>query len=78
MKLSKISSVTFAVSYGGRVVSQTTLELGHGTHSLSWRAPHSGVWTVTLSAVDLAGNRAQASATVKILAPPARKHKPTG
>jgi hypothetical protein len=78
MKLSKISAVNFAVSYAGHVVSQTTLQLGHGSHSLSWRPPHAGVWTVTLAATDLAGNRAQATTTVKILAAPARKRKPAG
>ena len=29
-----------------------------GTHLLTWRPPHAGAWTVTLAAVDLAGNRA--------------------
>jgi hypothetical protein len=75
--LSKISEVTFAVSYGGHVVSETSIELGHGRHSLDWRPPHRGAWTVTVSAVDLAGNHAQTSAKVTILAPPAhRAHKP--
>jgi hypothetical protein len=78
MKLSKISAVTFAVSYASHVVSQTTLELGHGSHSLTWRPPHAGTWTVTLAATDLAGNRAQATTTVKILAAPAHRHKPAG
>ena len=32
--------------------------------------PHAGAWTITLSAVDLAGNRAQATAPATILAPP--------
>jgi hypothetical protein len=70
--------VTFAVSYASHVVSQTTLELGHGSHSLTWRPPHAGTWTVTLAATDLAGNRAQATTTVKILAAPAHRHKPAG
>jgi hypothetical protein len=74
--LTKISTVTFAVSFAGRVVSQTTLLLAHGRHSLSWRPPHAGSWTVTLSAVDLAGNHAQAVASVRILAPPPKRHKP--
>ena len=79
MTLSKPSTVTFAVSYAGSVVSQTTLQLSHGSHSLTWRPPHAGAWTVTLSAVDLAGNRAESSATVTIKAPPARRrHKPAG
>jgi hypothetical protein len=82
MTVSKISDVTFAVSFGGTVVSETTLELGHGTHALTWRPPHAGAWTIALTAVDLAGNRAQAMAPVTILSPPPpppappRKHKP--
>ena len=55
MRVSKISKVTFAVSLGGHVVSQTTLLLGGGAHTLTWRPPRAGAWTVTLSAVDLAG-----------------------
>ena len=79
MTLSKPSTVTFAVSYASSVVSQTTLQLSHGSHSLTWRPPHAGTWTVTLSAVDPAGNRAQSGATVTINAPPARRrHKPAG
>jgi len=79
MTLSKPSTVTFAVSYASVVVSQTTLALGHGSHTLRWRPPHAGVWTVTLSAVDPAGNRAQSSAVVTINAPPPRRrHKPAG
>ena len=76
MTVSKISAVTFAVSYAGDVVSQTTLELAHGTHSLLWRPPHAGAWTITLSAVDLAGNHAVASAQATILpAPPPPRHR---
>ena len=79
MTLSKISTVNFAVSFAGRVVSQTTLVLGHGSHTLRWRPPHAGAWTVTLSAVDLAGNRSQSTATVTVLAAPRRvHHKPAG
>jgi hypothetical protein len=48
-----------------------------GSHSLTWRPPHAGTWTVTVSAVDPAGNRAQAAVTATILAPPRKHHKPT-
>ena len=78
MRVSKISNVTFAVSLGGHVVSQTTLLLGGGAHTLTWRPPHAGAWTVTLTAVDLAGNRATASAPVTILAAPRRHHAKHG
>jgi hypothetical protein len=78
MTIDKPASVTFAVAYGGHVVSQTTLALSAGTHVLSWRPPHAGTWTVTLSAVDLVGNRAQDSTTATILAPPPKRHKHGG
>ena len=75
MTLSKISNVTFAVSSAGTLVSHTTLLLGHGRHSLVWRPPHAGAWMVALTAVDLAGNRSQASAPVAVLpAPPRHRH----
>jgi hypothetical protein len=73
LTLSKIANVNFAVSYAGAVVSQTTVELGHGARTLTWRPPHAGAWTVTLSAVDLAGNRTQATAPARILPPPPRR-----
>jgi D-glucuronyl C5-epimerase C-terminus len=78
IKLNKPASVTFAVAYGDHTVSQTTLSLSAGSHSLSWRPPHAGTWTVTLTAIDLAGNHGQAAATATILPPPPHKHhKPT-
>jgi hypothetical protein len=78
IKINKPASVNFAVAYGGRTVSQVTLSLSAGSHSLIWRPPHAGTWTVTLTAVDLAGNHGQATATATILPPPPHKHhKPT-
>ena len=64
--LSKISNVTFAVLYAGKEVSAKTELLGHGTHSLAWRPPHAGLWTIALTAVDLAGNRTQRTAPVTV------------
>jgi hypothetical protein len=77
VRIDQPASLNFAVLYGGRTVSETTIAVAAGSHSLSWRPPHAGTWTVTLSAVDPAGNRAQASATATILAPPPKHHKPT-
>ena len=74
MTLSKPSTVVFAVSAGGRVISQTMLDLGHGRHLLVWRPPHAGAWTVSLSATDLTGRHAAANAAVRIL-PPLRTHR---
>ena len=78
MRVSKISDVTFWVSLAGHVVSQTTLALSGGSHTLTWRPPRAGAWTVSLAAVDLAGNRASASAPVTILAAPRRHHAKHG
>jgi hypothetical protein len=78
MKINKPASVTFAVAYGGHTVSQVTLSLSAGSHSLTWRPPHQGKWSLTLTAVDLAGNHGQAATTATILSPPPRRHgKPT-
>jgi hypothetical protein len=74
MTISKPATVVFAVSYGGHVVSQTTISLGSGRHSLLWRPPHPGTWTITLTATDLVGNRASATRTATILAAPRRRH----
>jgi hypothetical protein len=75
MKVDKPVSLNFAVAYGGRTVSQTTISMSAGSHSVTWRPPHAGTWTVTLSAVDLAGNRAQLTTTATILPPPPHKHR---
>jgi hypothetical protein len=74
MKINQPASLVFAVAYGGHTVSQATVSLTAGSHSLTWRPPHAGAWTVTLSAIDLAGNRSQAATTVTILAPPPHHH----
>jgi hypothetical protein len=68
--LSKISNVTFAVLYADRKVSATTELLGHGTHSLAWRPPHAGLWTIELTAIDLAGNHTQGTAPVSVVKAP--------
>ena len=79
MTISKPASVLFAVAYAGHVVSRTTLSLAAGRHTLLWRPPHAGTWTITLAATDLAGNHASTSATATILAaPPRHRHKKTG
>jgi hypothetical protein len=62
--LSKISSVRVSVSRGAYSAGLT---LAHGTHTLSWTAPSSrGSYTFTVTATDLAGNSARASATLTV------------
>jgi len=68
--LSKVSRVTMTIRSTGHVVFVGSGQLGHGTPSLRWPSPgRPGPYTVTLSAVDLAGNRASTRAPVTVVAP---------
>jgi hypothetical protein len=64
--LSKISNVRFSASNGTKTVVQWSGLLGHGARTLNWRPPSVGAWTITLSAVDLAGNHGTQTATVMV------------
>lgn len=73
LQLSKISRVTMTVRRGGQVVFVGSAQLGHGTPSLRWPSPgRPGSYTLSLSAVDLAGNRASVPTTITVLAPARR------
>ncbi len=75
--LSKISTVTLTVTGPAQSPYSTTLLLAHGSHTLTWPgAPRAGTFTVTLSAVDLAGNHASITAPLTVTAParPATGH----
>jgi hypothetical protein len=67
-KLSKISRVTVTIARGTKTVD--TLSLGtvsHGTRTVRWRAPKkTGEYTVSVSAVDLAGNAGSATGTIQV------------
>jgi hypothetical protein len=67
-KLSKISRVTVTVRRGTTLVA--TINPGtlyRGTKSLAWTAPkRSGVYSMTVTATDLAGNAATAAGEVKV------------
>jgi hypothetical protein len=66
--LSKIASVSVSVTRDGKLVSTHGLgTVGRGTRGLAWKPPrHSGAYTVTVKATDLAGNPASASGTVEV------------
>jgi hypothetical protein len=66
--LSKISDVSLSATYDGKTSSYGTLQLGHGTHTFTWRPSKPGSWTLALTAVDLAGNRSMQSEAVSVAA----------
>ena len=67
-KLSKISRIGVRISRDGELV--TTINpgtLGRGTKSLNWTPPKkTGVYTVTVTATDLAGNTSSAAGDVDV------------
>src|SRR3954453_624784 len=70
--LSKISRIGVRVTRGDGVpvlVRQVGV-LGYGRRSILWKAPRAkGIYTVTLTAVDLAGNAGSAAGPVEVLKP---------
>ncbi len=68
--LSKISTVTLTVTGGGQGPYVTSALLVHGSHTFTWPgSSRAGIYTVTLGAVDLAGNRGSISAPLTVVAP---------
>jgi hypothetical protein len=66
-RLSKISRVSVKLARGAQVVDARGLgTVGRGSRWLSWTPKHSGAYTVTVSASDLAGNPATATGTVDV------------
>jgi hypothetical protein len=67
-KLDKISRVSVkVVGSDGTVVDSRGLgTIGRGTRSIEWKPKHSGTYTVTLSASDLAGNPGSATGSVEV------------
>ena len=62
--LSKISNMSFVVSYNGRATTIASNLVPHGTHYFVWKPWRPGSYTITLNAVDLAGNRGTQTANV--------------
>jgi hypothetical protein len=77
LDLSKISNVTLRISRGGETVhSRYVGTLGGGRRELGWQAPRrAGVYTVELTARDLAGNPAGESGDVQVLKPRKKKRR---
>ena len=75
--LSKISNVTLTIRRGGETVhSRYVGTLAHGRRELGWLAPRkAGLYTVELTARDLAGNPASATGDVEVLKPLKKKRK---
>ena len=65
MSLSKISYVGLVVRRGATVIWHTSALVGGGKPRLLWPTPRAGgTFSVTLTATDLAGNRASAHGTI--------------
>jgi D-glucuronyl C5-epimerase-like protein len=66
-KLDKISRVSVKIARGATTIDTRGLgTVGRGTRWLAWKPQHSGAYTVTVTASDLAGNPATASGTVDV------------
>jgi hypothetical protein len=64
--LSKISNVTITVANGSQTVFSSTAQFPYGTDSFTVPALAPGIYTVTLSATDLAGNAGTTSGTLSV------------
>jgi D-glucuronyl C5-epimerase-like protein len=70
--LSKISRIGVRVTRadGAPVLVRQVGVLGYGKRTIAWRVPrHKGIYTVTLTAVDLAGNAQSIAGPVEVLKP---------
>jgi D-glucuronyl C5-epimerase C-terminus len=66
--LSKMSTVSLVVRQGEHVIWTNRATVAGGKPRLLWVTPaHPGTYSIDLSAVDLAGNRAQASGQITLL-----------
>jgi D-glucuronyl C5-epimerase C-terminus len=67
LSLSKISTVRLTVRFGGRVAFSNSATVERGKPKILWPTPaKGGVYAITLSATDLAGNFATASGTITV------------
>jgi hypothetical protein len=69
VSLSKIATVSLTIRQGTRVVASNTATVEAGTPKLLWVTPRApGNYSVSLRAVDLAGNSATASGSIALVA----------
>jgi hypothetical protein len=67
LSLSKVSTVRLTVRLGGNIVFSNSATVERGKPKILWPTPaKGGVYAVTLSATDLAGNFATASGTITV------------
>jgi hypothetical protein len=67
LSLSKVSTVRLTVRLGGKIVFSNSATVERGKPKLLWPTPaKGGLYAVTLSATDLAGNFATASGTITV------------
>ncbi len=81
VSLSKVATVSLTVRLGGRVVWINSALVEGGRPRLLWVTPRKpGTYSVSITAVDLAGNTATASGTIALGDPRARQspHAPHG
>jgi len=74
-ELSKISTITLQITRGARMVEARPFgAVGYGRRTFGWQVPRrKGNYTVTLTAIDLAGNATSDTTTVRVLKPKRRK-----
>src|SRR4051812_5533826 len=65
-KLDKIARVTLKIAGDKEQIVRGLGTVGHGARWIEWKPKHSGTYTVTLSATDLAGNPGTASGSVEV------------
>jgi hypothetical protein len=66
-KLDKVSRVSVKIARGAQVVDTRGLgTVGRGSRWLAWKPRHSGSYTISVSASDLAGNPATATGAVEV------------
>jgi hypothetical protein len=67
LSLSKVSTVRLTVRLGGKIVFSNSATVERGKPKLLWPTPaKGGVYAITLSATDLAGNFATAAGTITV------------
>ncbi|MGA2164659.1 MAG: D-glucuronyl C5-epimerase family protein [Solirubrobacteraceae bacterium] len=74
ISLSKVATISLTIRQGGRVVATNSAFVEGGKPRLLWVTPRKpGSYSVSISAVDLAGNTSSASGTIALGAP-AKRH----
>ena len=78
LSLSKVATVSLTIRQGGRVVGTNSALVEGGRPRLLWVTPRKpGAYSVSITAVDLAGNTANTSGTITLGAPHTRPSSAT-